>query len=630
MLSPSCLFSFLLLCNCYKRSRIIFFGIISRFILRTQNYKPPSIATSPPTTHYNNSDAFFVSLVVEYSRRRLWSCTAAAVNLPTIKLVYFLVLYCSCISVNAHPPWVCNETELAVSGGPTEDHITYPTIIVGLRTEANVSDPIIKNISAFALPTIDSRLHGTFKIAQIVSAETRTVAGTVYYLRLEVCTTNSNRGEDDASSECIQTEEVNKYLCDVQVWDRPWLPEREVTELNCTAIDARQKRELAVSGGPTEDHIIGGLTKANVSDPIIKNISASALPTIDNRLDGTFKIARILSAETQVVEGTLYYLRLEVCANASRGEDDSSSECIQTGEVNKYLCDVQVWDRPWLPKREVTELNCTAINARRKRELAVNAGHTEGNTTYPTTIPGGLTKANVSDPIIKNISAFALPVIDRRYDATFKIGRIISAETQVVNGVNYYIRLEVCSTNSDSGEDDASSACITTGESNKYLCDVQVWDGPWLPKREVTELNCTAINARRKRELAVNAGHTEGNTTYPTIIPGGRTKANVSDPIIKNISAFALPTIDNRLDGTFKIARIISAETQVVEGVIYYIRLEVCSTNSNSGEDDASSPCIITGESNQQVCDVQVWDRPWLPKREVTQVNCIPINSRRK
>ncbi|XP_047116641.1 uncharacterized protein LOC124796461 isoform X2 [Schistocerca piceifrons] len=218
------------------------------------------------------------------------------------------------------------------------------------------------------------------------------------------------------------------------------------------------------------------------------------------------------------------------------------------------------------------------------------------NETEPTTpLPGGLTKADVNDPYIKNISAFALPTINRKFDATFKIARIISAETQ-----------------------------------NKQLCDVQVWDRPWLPEREVTELNCTAINARRKRELAVNAGHTEGHTTHPTIITGGRTKANVSDPIIKNISAFALPVIDKRLDGTFKISRIISAEIQVVNGVIYYIRLEVCSTNSSSGEDDASSACIITGESNQQVCDVQVLDIPWLPKREVTQVNCIPISSSRK
>ncbi|XP_049786444.1 uncharacterized protein LOC126188844 isoform X21 [Schistocerca cancellata] len=394
-----------------------------------------------------------------------------------MKLVYFLVLYCSCISVNAHPPWVCNETELAASGGPTEDHITYPTIIFGVSTKANVSDPIIKNISAFALPTIDSRLDGTFKIARIVSAEFR-----------------------------------NKHLCDVLVWDRPWQPEREVTALDCTAINARRKRELAVNAGHTESntttHILGGLTKANVSDPIIKNISAFALPTIDNRLDGTFKIARIVSAETQVVEGTLYYLRLEVCTtNSNRGEDDASSECIQTGEANKQLCDVQVWDRPWVPEREVTELNCTAINARRKRELAVNAGHTEGNTTYPTVITGGRTKANVSDPIIKNISAFALPVIDNRLDGTFKIARIISAETQVVEGVIYYIRLEVCSTNSNSGEDDASSDCIITGESNQQVCDVQVWDRPWLPKREVTQLNCIPINSSRKKRGILLKSH---------------------------------------------------------------------------------------------------------------------------
>ncbi|XP_049786448.1 cystatin-POGU1-like [Schistocerca cancellata] len=152
-----------------------------------------------------------------------------------MKLVYFLVLYCLCISVNAHPPYTCNVTELAANAGHTEGNTT--TIITGGREKANVSDPIIKNISAFALPTIDRRFDATFKIARIVSAETQVVEGVIYYIRLEVCSTNSNGGEDDASSDCIITGESNQQLCDIQVWDRPWLPKRELTQLNCTAID---------------------------------------------------------------------------------------------------------------------------------------------------------------------------------------------------------------------------------------------------------------------------------------------------------------------------------------------------------------------------------------------------------
>ncbi|XP_049828718.1 cystatin-like isoform X1 [Schistocerca gregaria] len=194
-----------------------------------------------------------------------------------MKLVYFLVLYCSCISVNAHLG-LCNETD------PT-------TPIPGGLTKADVNDPYIKNISAFALPTINRRFDATFKIARIISAETQIVAGTLYYLRLEVCTTNSNRGEDDPSSECIQTGEVNKQLCDVQVWDRPWLPEREVTELNCTAINARRKRET----------IPGGLSDADVSEEGVRRAAEFALTEIDKRSNSAYKqtLVQILNAQKQ-------------------------------------------------------------------------------------------------------------------------------------------------------------------------------------------------------------------------------------------------------------------------------------------------------------------------------------------
>ncbi|XP_049828719.1 uncharacterized protein LOC126267478 isoform X2 [Schistocerca gregaria] len=159
-----------------------------------------------------------------------------------MKLVYFLVLYCSCISVNAHLG-LCNETD------PT-------TPIPGGLTKADVNDPYIKNISAFALPTINRRFDATFKIARIISAETQ-----------------------------------NKQLCDVQVWDRPWLPEREVTELNCTAINARRKRET----------IPGGLSDADVSEEGVRRAAEFALTEIDKRSNSAYKqtLVQILNAQKQ-------------------------------------------------------------------------------------------------------------------------------------------------------------------------------------------------------------------------------------------------------------------------------------------------------------------------------------------
>ncbi|XP_049786447.1 uncharacterized protein LOC126188847 isoform X2 [Schistocerca cancellata] len=242
-----------------------------------------------------------------------------------MKLVYFLVLYCSCISVNAHPPWVCNETELAASGGPTEDHSTYPTNIVGVSTKANVSDPIIKNISAFALPTIDSRLDGTFKIARIVSAEFR-----------------------------------NKHLCDVLVWDRPWRPEREVTALDCTAINARRKREVFAE--------------------------------------------------------TLYHLQIEVGdSTCDKRSNKVDSECTLREGSSNQVCTVNVWDRLWLNKREVTQVDCSAKSARRRQ-----------------TIPGGLADADVSEEGVRKAAEFALTEIDKRSNSAYKqtLVQILNAQKQ--------------------------------------------------------------------------------------------------------------------------------------------------------------------------------------------------------
>ncbi|PNF32289.1 hypothetical protein B7P43_G16846, partial [Cryptotermes secundus] len=119
---------------------------------------------------------------------------------------------------------------------------------------------------------------------------------------------------------------------------------------------------------------------------------------------------------------------------------------------------------------------------------------------------------------------------------------------------------------------------------------------------------------------------------HTDVLVGAPTEADVSDPYIQDIASTALAEVDRRSNALYKqkVVRIVEAEKQVVAGVLVRLTLELGSSTCRKGHDTDIATCQLKNDSNNQICHVEVWDRPWLKQREVKSVSCNSVRSRLK
>ncbi|XP_046554411.1 multicystatin-like [Haliotis rubra] len=382
--------------------------------------------------------------------------------------------------------------------------------LFGAPTSVNGTGPIILKMATYAVTTLN-RLQGTVNsLDQVISAKIQVVAGTNYYfLKIRM-------------SDGSQTQ-----ICDVTIWDQPSSYMTQLTHHSC--VNAK-RRDIGVPGG---------LFNADVNSTDVKNMANFALGEL-NRLQGSQNsIVEIISAKTQVVAGMNYFLKIRV-------SDGSQTQ----------ICDVTIWDQPWTQMTQMTHHSC--VNAKR-RDIGV---------------PGGLFNADVNSTDVKNMTNFALGELNRLQSAQNNIVEIISAKTQVVAGINYFLKIRV------------------SDGSQTQICDVTIWDQPWTQMTQMTHHSC--VDAKR-RDIGM---------------PGGLFKADVNSPDVKSMTNFALGEL-NRLQGSQNsIVEIISAKTQVVAGINYFLKIRV------------------SDGSQTQICDVTIWDQPWTQMTQMTHHSC--VNAKRR
>merc|ERR1712126_118081 len=91
-------------------------------------------------------------------------------------------------------------------------------------------------------------------------------------------------------------------------------------------------------------------------------------------------------------------------------------------------------------------------------------------------MPGGLSPADVNSEKIKEIAQFALTTYDAENGGLPKtIIEILQAQTQVVAGVNYFLKVQV------------------SNSEGLYNCDFTVFDQPWTNTRQLTSSNCKEV-----------------------------------------------------------------------------------------------------------------------------------------
>ncbi|XP_050545780.1 cystatin-like [Daktulosphaira vitifoliae] len=99
-------------------------------------------------------------------------------------------------------------------------------------------------------------------------------------------------------------------------------------------------------------------------------------------------------------------------------------------------------------------------------------------------------------------------------------------------------------------------------------------------------------------------------------IPGGFKKLDVNSDAVKSKAQFALESIAQQTgtNRSLRLAKIESAESQIVSGVNYRIGLVVCEQDSAKENQLINKDC--------RYCAISVWEQSWLNSTKVTNVNC--------
>jgi hypothetical protein len=100
----------------------------------------------------------------------------------------------------------------------------------------------------------------------------------------------------------------------------------------------------------------------------------------------------------------------------------------------------------------------------------------------PAPAPGGWTRLDPGSPAVRLASTFAVTQLGREFGHPYVVVRIGSAESQVVEGENFRVRMRIAEV------DDAILGA-------RKDCTVVVWSRPWLhPVDILTSFDCQAVD----------------------------------------------------------------------------------------------------------------------------------------
>lgn len=344
--------------------------------------------------------------------------------------------------------------------------------VPGGLSDADVNDPYVKEISQFGLSEIQKSVNSPYQhaLVRIIEAKRQVVAGTLYHFKFEIAPTSCLKSEQSSNQICNATSSEQPLVCSFKVWDQPWTKFREVQDVVCG--NSRKKREMA----------LGGPQQIDVEDPYVKELASFALVEIDKGLNSPYqqKVVRVVEAKTQVVAGTLMHLKLELATtNCLKSEKLAAENCVHNSDEPTTMCSLKVWDRSWLKKRELQDLQCGRTRSKRDATEKTSS-HTE-----PTFL-----HVDVDDSYIKSLAEFALEELDKQMNSIYRLKLLHIVSSQVKHSSVTTAKLVLYVTLSSCKKSLNAKDCPVLSGAPKHLCNVNVFHDIVNDLKGIANIGC--------------------------------------------------------------------------------------------------------------------------------------------
>lgn len=184
--------------------------------------------------------------------------------------------------------------------------------------------------------------------------------------------------------------------------------------------------------------------------------------------------------------------------------------------------------------------------------------------------------------------------------------RVISAQSQVVSGVNYYIKVKI---------NDARCRRFCTVE----LCDLVIWERAWENSIKLTSYKCNPI---KKSEFRPDSDHILPKKAKTHLV--GQVKTVEMDEKSQAALDFMVRRINMGLNSSYlhKLKDVTEIKKQMVAGIKYHFKFLITETSCDKNENDLDS-CLIESGKKTHECIGSVVDRVWMRERYSNVVyNC--------
>lgn len=484
---------------------------------------------------------------------------------------------------------------------------------------------------------LKTRADKAVRISDIVTAHKQVVTGQLVYLTLRVGETKCSIGSRDLGNCAFDTTE-DTYICEVVVWERPWLNSSKVIEEKSRCAETEDDNDFNSWGFSSRL-----LPAASPSDVLLQALPNSineqqlgleAFNYIDRGSESKFKgemvsfnIGNIkfdpLENATKVQVNVEYGFKL--CLKSLDQQPDPRV-CPRDGHRDHYICSVYVVHNPnQISTMEVIPIldDDNEIQCEKRRAV-------DEELVIPVRAPclGCPQPAPLNDPTIMEIADFALKEFDRTSDEDelHLISRLVKAQTQVVAGVKYYLTLELAQTDCKkflTGVDVNRTFCNQDLTEEIKICDLHVVDQPWVPARDLVASQCydrDSYPSSTQDEFIVPVALGTSFAAVPfgsefqtrTSLVGGQTPVQIDDNMLA-LAQMVVTEYNRREDDSeyFKLVKVLDATAQESAGKIYHLTVEMAETNCNKFDPATGNGehCLENPTEEHEVCQAQIHEQ---------------------
>ncbi|CAH1637571.1 unnamed protein product [Spodoptera littoralis] len=367
-------------------------------------------------------------------------------------------------------------------------------------------------------------------------------------------------------------EDINK--CHSKIWEQPWMNRKDI-DVSCHNGDQRSKRE-AMTGGLTDQDPNDAKYRVLAEESLLKFVA-------DSGTTQPLKVIKVEKVTTQVVSGLLTRIDFVI----SGGDD-----------INK--CHSKIWEQPWMNRKDI-DVSCHNGDQRSKREA----------------MTGGLTDQDPNDAKYRVLAEESLLkfVADSGTNQPLKVVKVEKVTTQVVSGL--LTRIDFT---------------ISDGNSKTMKCHSKIFEQVWVERKEVN-VDCVPVNIRARRDLGMPRGLVEQNFEKKSV-PRSSTgndlhnvrgddeeDQNPNKPEYKLLVEESLRKFQQKSGVYHKVLEVKRVLTRVVSGIKYNIDFTAAPTACSVNESRVNARTCKTDDEVILYCHTEIWDRPWLRKKNI-DVQC--------